>query len=318
MATLNPLEQKARSSFIKGFVIALIIGLLIAGGVGYLYMLKLQEEAARIKNQNDVLIVAKDIKSGDEIKADSFKSKTEKVDKSVVPKDAVSSYSQLLKNLQPEGSEIDTSTTKIIAKSDIYANTMITSSMVSLSTEVPTSDLRLEQYNMIALPVDLKAQDTVDIRLRLPTGQDYIVISKKNVTIPEVSGVPSSDTIQMKVTEDELLTMSAAIVDAYKVKGSKLYAVKYAEPGMQEKVVATYIPAAETLQLIATDPNIVQEAKNSLITFYNGNNETYRKGVAEAIQNVDSETQRSNVESATSSEASTQKSQRQQYLQSMQ
>ncbi|MBR3325031.1 MAG: hypothetical protein IKG14_03185 [Clostridia bacterium] len=318
MATLNPLEQKARSSFIKGFVIALIIGLLIAGGVGYLYMLKLQEEAARIKNQNDVLIVAKDIKSGDEIKADSFKSKTEKVDKSVVPKDAVSSYSQLLKNLQPEGSEIDTSTTKIIAKSDIYANTMITSSMVSLSTEVPTNDLRLEQYNMIALPVDLKAQDTVDIRLRLPTGQDYIVISKKNVTIPEVSGVPSSDTIQMKVTEDELLTMSAAIVDAYKVKGSKLYAVKYAEPGMQEKVVATYIPAAETLQLIATDPNIVQEAKNSLITFYNGNNETYRKGVAEAIQNVDSETQRSNVESATSSEASTQKSQRQQYLQSMQ
>ena len=27
MATLNPLEQKARSSFIKGFVIALLIGI---------------------------------------------------------------------------------------------------------------------------------------------------------------------------------------------------------------------------------------------------------------------------------------------------
>lgn len=332
MATLNPLEQKARSSFIKGFFVALLIGLIIAGVVGFLYVQKLQEESERVKQQKSVLVLAKSVKSGDEINSEMVRLNT-KVDGAVVPEHAVSSYDQLLKVFginsagqeennnavkdENNDSEKTIAVNKLIAKTDLYTNTIITSDMISLVNEAPTKDLRLEQYNMISLPVDLSSNETVDIRLRLPTGQDYIVISKKKVTIPDISGAPSSDTIQIKVTEDEMLTMSAAIVDAYKITGSKLYAVKYAEPGMQDKATATYIAPAETLQIIDKDPNIVRTARDALVAFANENNERYRRGIVTAIQEVDSETQKTNVESATASEASTQKSQRQQYLQGM-
>ena len=317
MATLNPLEQKARSSFIKGFIIALILGLLAAGGIGFLYVQKLNEESQRIKAQKSVLVLNADVSSGQEVNSSMLKSVN--VDGNVAPTNgAATSFSQMLGYFSGNSDgDIDESKVTLVAKTNLYKNTIVTKDMLDLSTEKTSDDLRLEQYNMIVLPVDLKSEDTVDIRLRLPSGQDYVVISKKNVTIPDVGGSPSPDTIQMKVSEDEILTMSAAIVDAYKTKGSKLYAVKYAEPGLQGKVTATYVPDKPILELIASDSNIVNEAKSSLITFYNANFTANRTPLQVEMNKDDAETQKSNVESGTSSEASTQKSQRQQYLQGM-
>lgn len=315
MATLNPLEQKARSSFIKGFVIALLVGLLAAGGIGMLYYQKLEEEQERLSKQKKVLVLSQDVKSGQELEASMFKANVN-ADGNVVPNGAASTYDTLIRFFE-SSEEVDIEKVKLIAKTDIYANTIITKDMVSLSSEQPTDDLRIEEYNMIVLPIELKSSDTIDIRLRLPSGRDYIVLSKKRITIPTISGAPSADTIQMKMTEDELLTMSAAIVDAYKIKGSKLYAIKYAEPGMQEKVVATYMPERSTIELINSDPNIVKTARDQLVSNYNTYYQAYRQSIADAIGTTDVETQRSNVESGISTETSTQKSTRQQYLQSM-
>ena len=41
-------------------------------------------------------------------------------------------------------------------------------------------------------------------------GQDYIVISKKKVTVPDVSVEYLTDTIKMKMAEEEILIMSNA------------------------------------------------------------------------------------------------------------
>ncbi|MBR3134077.1 MAG: SAF domain-containing protein [Clostridia bacterium] len=323
MATLNPLEQKARSSFIKGFVIALFIGLLIAAGIGYLYYQAKVEEQERISRQKSVLVLTADLKSGEILTRD--KVKVVNADGDTVPVNgAATSYDQLLgyfvNSKEGEESEDPAATSKknaLITKTDLYKNTIIAKDMLALQTEQPSSDQRQEEYNMIVLPTNLESGDTVDIRLRLPSGQDYIVLAKKKVTVPTIADVPSSSTIQMKVTEDEILTMSAAIVDAYKIAGCKLYAIRYAEPGLQDKATATYIPAADTLRLIYEDPNIVEQAKATLINFYNQNNEKYRTGVANALSTVDAETQKSSLESGTASEASAQKSDREKYLQAL-
>ena len=314
MATLNPLEQKARSSFIRGFVIALLIGLLATGGIGYLYYQKLSEEEERISKQKKVIVLKTDLKSGERITNDMVQSVT--AEGNVAPNGAVSSYDQLMKFFGGEEGEIDPEKSAIVAKVDIPKNSIINTSMVSLESEQTTSDVRIEQYNMIVLPLDLKDKETVDIRLRLPSGQDYIVLSKKRITIPELEGEPFSGVIQMNVSEAEILTINAAIVDAYKITGSKLYAIKYADPGMQEKASETYIPAADTLRLIVDDPNIIEKAKAELVNFYNGNNEKYRTSIANELSNIDGETQKTSVEKSTSTEISTQKSDREKFLQS--
>jgi len=313
MATLNPLEQKARSSFIKGFVVALLIGIIASGAFGMLYFQKSGEEQERISKQKDVVILKTQVTSGQTI--DSSMVTVKKADADVIPNGAASSFMTLVSYFGTEnGGDIDLEKNAIVAKTDLYPNTILTKDMLSLEENQTTNDIRTEQYNMIVLPSDLKNEETIDVRLRLPTGQDYIVLSKKKVNIPEMAGVPSATTIEVNVSEDEILTMSAAIVDAYRITGSKLYAIRYAEPGMQEKATTTYIPAAETLRLIQDDPNIVDRAKATLINYYNENNDKFRRGVANSLGEIDTETQNSNLQAGTTTEVTTQKSEREKYL----
>lgn len=158
----------------------------------------------------------------------------------------------------------------VVAKVDMKANTVITPNLVEKSDAITTDDVRTEEYNMVVLPMDLLTDDYVDIRLMLPSGQNFIVLSKKQVTVPQLDdGTIVADTIIMNLREDEILTMSSAIVDAYKVKGAKLYANKYSEPGMQNAAEITYIPNEETTALISRDPNIIEQAKQELAARYN-------------------------------------------------
>lgn len=140
-------------------------------------------------------------------------------------------------------------------------NSVITLDMVSKSNEKTTNDLRKVEYNMLVLPTQIQTGEYVDIRLSLPSGQDYIVVSKKQVEIPQINGVDSEDTIWLKLTEDEIITMNSAIVDAYKSVGSTLKVVTYTEAGMQDAATPTYVPTGDVMQLINSDPNIIQKSK---------------------------------------------------------
>ncbi len=367
MATLNPLEQKARSSFIKGFIVAIFIGLIIAGFLGMQLFQAKGKEKQRIAGQVQVMILTQDIKSGDLISSDMMKSI--KVDADVATAAAASSFSDLssyfLKDTNgndivterdKNGNEILTITiaaetqnknggkytvsqddngtyyykdasgatqyiklddTALVSKIDLTKNTIVTKDMFTESNEQTTDDLREQEYNMVVLPSNLATNDTIDIRLRLPSGVDYIVVSKKKVTIPESDSTSGANTMFIKLTEDETLTMSAAIVDAYKISGSKLYANKYTDPGIQKTASQTYIPSSDTLQLISKNPNIVDTAKAALISFYNENYDAYRSGVASALNKSTADDQKSAVEQGTSTETSTQSQLRQSYLQSL-
>lgn len=164
----------------------------------------------------------------------------------------------------------------LVAKLDMNKNTVITLEMIAKSDEALTDDIRRQEYNCVVLPLDLETGDYIDLRLMLPNGQDYIVVSKKQVTlatsIDPTTGTlwTSPDTIWVNLAEDEILSMSCAIVDAYKISGAKLYATVYTDPGMQKPAKPTYLINAETAALIQKDPNVLAEALTELRSRYNG------------------------------------------------
>lgn len=320
MATLNPLEQKARSSFIKGVLLASLIGLVIVGILGLMIYTMQGEQKAIQKSQVDVLVATQTINSGDEITEDMYTTAKVLVQKKI---------GKERNNILPEGvltaENIEKVTTivnsdgtvtkyKLIAKIDIPANTTITASMVNSEESIVTDDLRDLECNTVLLPSEIGTGKTIDIRLRIPGGADYIVVSKKKVTIPEVKASPN--TMIIKVNEGEILTLNAAIVDAYKIPGSKLYATQYSEPGLQEKATETYIPSSDTINLINNDPNIVMEARNALITIYN-NFMNYRTPISNELNKKTGEEQDELVTSGTESEIQQQQEQRQEYLDSL-
>ena len=146
----------------------------------------------------------------------------------------------------------------IVAKVNLEANTIVTYDMVIESDEFSSDDLRIQEYSMFSLPVKLNIGDFIDVRLTLPNGLDYIVVSKKKV-------IDVLDTtIWIKVSEQEILTLSNAIVEAYMMTGAKLTVNLFVEPGMQKAATPTYAVSAEVYKLIQSDPNIVQRAKDEL------------------------------------------------------
>lgn len=189
---------------------------------------------------------------------------------SEVLRDETTGRYYVLKNNNKE--YIETAEAPVIAKVDAKANTIMSQSLITRSNEIYTDDVRQQEYNMVILPVDLTTGDYVDIRMQLPNGQDFIVVSKKRVTVPDVSGEYLADTIQINMAEDEILSLSCAIIEAYKIEGTKLYATKYIEAGLQQASTPTYVANNEVARLMDSDVNIVERAKNALYARYNTNN----------------------------------------------
>ena len=143
-----------------------------------------------------------------------------------------------------------------VTKIELRANTPLVSSMLFEEGPVPR-DLRLQEFNVIQLPTNLQKGQYVDVRINFPTGQDYIVLSKKKVQ--ELSG----NIVWYTMDEREILMASSAIIDAY-LQGAKLYALAYVDPGMQEAAIPNYPPNPKVLDLMETDPNILETAKTEL------------------------------------------------------
>ncbi len=70
--------------------------------------------------------------------------------------------------------------------------------------------------------------DTIDVRVVFPNGEDYLVLTNKQVT--DLNLTACLFTVQM--TEDEIMRYQSACVDAY-LTGGMLYTTKYVEPTLQ-------------------------------------------------------------------------------------
>ena len=214
-------------------------------------------------------------------------------------------------NKQP----VELNTVPLVAKVALKKNTVLTFDLIARSNDRVTDDVRIQEYNVVQLPTQIADKEFIDIRLRLPNGSDYIVVSHKQIELPQIDGVETEDTIWLKLSEDEILMMSSAIVESYMVKGSKLYATRYVEAGTQEAATPTYLPNADVTLLMEKDPNIIQVAKNELFNRYINTKETIRTNGID--KQIDQKTAISNATSGTSEEIKKTQEQRKKYLQTL-
>ena len=299
MAT-NPMQRKARNSFLLGMLIMLLITGIIIGLLGFQLVKIKQEEQQEKASLVTVYVLNKDVDSGQEFQQSDLT--TTQVIKSNAPTDYLTPSDLGDKNM---------------AKINLTSGTVLSKEMVYTEDEDVGNDVRKQEYNMIILPADLETGDFVDVRITFPSGIDYIVVSKKQVEIPNIGGVDSTDTVWMNLTEDEILAMSNAIYEAYQLTGSKLYINKYSEPGMQEAATPTYPVKREVLQLIEGNPNIVNEAKNALYTRYNDSQATQRTDIINRELENAGEQGQTNIQTKVEESITNSKSTRQQYLNSL-
>ncbi|KAB3525454.1 SAF domain-containing protein [Alkaliphilus serpentinus] len=158
----------------------------------------------------------------------------------------------------PQGRFITEEDLGKIAKVDLQINTPIYKSMTLV--EDISDDLREEEFNMILLQSNMAKDKYIDVRITFPNGENYIVLSKKKIRDVALD----KNTIWLWLKEEEILKFSSAIVDAYIHHGTKLYTVTYVEPGLQKEAIANYTPNINVLNIIASNPNIVEEAKAEL------------------------------------------------------
>ena len=310
---MNPMQRKAINSFLLGILITLLItGVIIAFLILQISKLNSEMEAASAHTVY-AYVVVDTIQSGTDITSD----KVQGVEVNLsVAADTSTFYSAQTRDA--EGNPAADSAgallpTGIKAKVNLNPGTILTTDL-TYENEPIRNDLRSEEFNVITLPSQLQAGEYIDIRLRMPDGRNVIVVSHKEVTIPNLAGVDSENCIWMDLTEEETLMMSCAIVESYKMNGAKLYATRYVEPGIQEAATVTYVPNDETKALIERDPNIVQEAKNELLTVLNSNSALVRPGINSAINNEDAA---DNVIKKTEDEITSLKEERELYIESI-
>ena len=299
---INPMQRKARNSFLLGFLLALIIGGLVAF-LFYNQMTKAKDELTALEATltPNAYVALEDMKSGQEFDIDDLG--TETIKTSLNSSELITSEDFEYKD--NEDGEIYTK--KMILKIDVPAGTVITRDMLDEADDSISSDQRLQEYNMIILPTLLEEGDYIDVRLQLPTSEDYIVLTKKKVI------KATADTIWLNMREDEILTLGNAIVEAYTITGSKLYATHYTQPGIQDSASRTYSVSEKIINLMKNDDNLIDKAIKELNERYNADN---RNSVNDVL-NEYSENMNDLVETGIQEEITKLQTSRQQYVESL-
>lgn len=243
------MKNKIYAGLIGGLIVAILSSL------GYIFLINYQSKQLKmIKAEYEVeltsaqqalqeqqaisskiVVTIGDLKAGDIISSKQLT--TAFVSRQGAPTNAITDPKQLIGK---------------VIKIDAGKGTALTPAMVYAEGATP-KDLRSREYSVMELPGKLKKGDFVDVRIGFPNGSDYIVLSKKKVE--DLSGT----TVWYNINESELLAMSSAIVDAY-LQGARLYAISYADPYMQEKAIPNYPANIDVINLIQSDPNVLEKA----------------------------------------------------------
>lgn len=245
------IKKRIRKSYRQNIFVVLLCIVVIGGAavftcifftdqIRYYYVSQLNEANCVIEqNQKVIYVASTDIMPGDYITKENierisvFTSQSEKV---FISQDDIGKLALI--NI-PEGTHI--------------TNMMLTENVVA-------SQVREVAYNMIHISSNIWSNDTVDLRISYPNGETYIVLSKKIVQKLDTD----TSTCIFWLDEEELLRMSAAIVDAGLYSGTKLYLTKYIEPNIQGASIVNYTPSLSILTLIENDPNIVDRCSQKL------------------------------------------------------
>ena len=302
---MNPMQRRATRSF----VIGLVLGIMIAVAVAFFFYQQVKQLKAElaevISKQSTAPVAVGTLESGKVLNyaEDLMMSQVQ----TTVPKEDMLTEDDF-SIVDEDGNLIEQ---EVTLKVTVPAGTIITKDMVAIGEKVVSDDIRTVEYSMISLPSEVLDGDYIDIRLLFPGGQDYVILGKKKVE------KCTDTTVWIKQTEEEIMTLNNAIIDSYLAEGSKLYATRYTEPGIQKAAQQTYPVSNEVLDLIRQSPNIVTEAKNALAERYNSARmqENRDNVVNPALGDPDDRS--SSVSSGISAEISSLQDARKEYLESM-
>jgi hypothetical protein len=236
----------------KQYIVVAIICIIIIGGASLLttifvanqikgeYKALLTEvENDRKQNQRYVYVAINDISAGDAISENNTK------------KDTV--YSS-----QPQSSFITNHEFGQLALISIPKDTQLIQTM--LTEAKVSSDLREVEYQILNINSNIISNDTIDVRIVFPNGESLVVLSKKII-----KGITEGTLMcYLWLDPQEILRMSAAIVDAALYPGTRLITTKYIEPSIQDASEVTYTPSLSILELLETDPNILERSSREL------------------------------------------------------
>lgn len=219
---------------------AIFTSLIITNQIKEEYELKLKDAYRELEsNQRKVYVAITDIEAGDFITEDKIEVRTV--------------YAS-----QPEQIYLSESGEGKVALVDIPSGTQIINSM--LTNNPVSSELREIEFNAISISSNISDKDTVDVRISYPNGESFVVLSKK-----QIKGIfPETATCYFWLNEEEILRMSAAIVDAGLYHGASLNVTKYIEPSIQEASIVNYVPSLSILSLLESNPNIVEHYSQEL------------------------------------------------------
>jgi hypothetical protein len=236
----------------KQYIVVAIICIIIIGGASLFttifvanqikveYKTLLTEaENDRKQNQRYVYVAMNDISAGDAITENNTKK--------------VTVYSS-----QPQNSFITNHDFGQLALIDIPLDTQLIKTMLT-ETKV-SSDLREVEYQILNINSNIISNDTIDVRIVFPNGESLVVLSKKII-----KGITEGTVMcYLWLDPQEILKMSAAIVDAALYPGTRLITTKYIEPSIQDASEITYTPSLSILELLETDPNILERSSKEL------------------------------------------------------
>lgn len=312
MAT-NPMKRREHNAFLIGIVIGLIL-VLIVGFLLFSMYNKTKAEFEKYKAEQtakeiQVVVAKNELKHDNEINREDLEVRTV-----IVDMDTESCYKDVEEVFlvdAPEGEKQET-TSAMIARVDVPKGAILTKNLVEDSQNPITPDLRLKEYNTIILPSELEEGDVIDVRLTLPTGQDFIVLSKKVIKKCDET------TIWINVNEGEIQTMNSAMVEAWTITGAKLYAIQYTDAGLQTSAILTYQPKAEVATLILNNPNIVESAQEALKKEWNKSQaDAFRAEYIDKVLGENMEDSESAVESGFAEESATIRTHRSDFIESL-
>ena len=242
-------------------------------------MNQISKENKTIKDSmvNNVYVLTKDVKSGDVLTSDMFV--TTQATMGTLPIDyqdigmVLSAYSLYTKNGEKIVSEYSD------GQQHLYLNGEKNSEVFK---DEATNSYYIQKDGDKTYIETKTAPVVVKISAKANTIISQSMISRSNEVYSNDVRKQEYNTIILPI---DLVTWdtSSAIVEAYKIEGAKLYATKYVEAGLQEAANTTYVVNNEVINLIASDSNIVDKAKNALISRYNSNRENREKYINSAI-----------------------------------
>lgn len=241
------MKRTTKQYFMVAIICILVIGgaatftsVVVTGQMKEEYQALLTKAYSDMKmNQRIVYVATSDIMAGNYVTTDNVEKRTV--------------YAS-----QPEETYISAEDFGKVAMVDIFIGTQLINSM--LTEKDVSAELKEVEYNVINTSSNLVTNDTIDVRISYPNGEDYIVLPKKTI-----KGVAfDSGTCYLWLSEEEILRMASATVDAFLYNGSRIYTTKYIEPNLQEVPVVTYEPSIATLLLIQDNPNILATATTEL------------------------------------------------------